>query len=514
MRKFLRGLIVGLAAFAAVPGYGQGVTDAAVQGQATIPPTAPSQAAKAPQPGPAVADRRNAASEPVSRGATRLRPTGEWAELRRELADARATLLNQLEAMKAQQARLADLERRLAYALGEAQPPHQTNLASTANRQNSGPQPHVTQAHNTQAHNTQAHNPQAHNPQARLIRASHTRPAPQSASAGANTPQNAVGVAPEDDGRQPEIASLGRQGSAITQKGRLSGEVEWSYARADRNRALFRGVEVVESVLVGAFDINESRQDVFTNAIGFQYGLTHDLEIGVDVPFVARWDTSILTPVAATGDGSREIDNSAKGFGLGDITLSARKQLLAPKGFGPYLVGNVQATIPTGKGPFEVARNEFGEASQAATGSGFWGVTGGLTAIMPSDPGVLFGSLSYTKNFANTVNAEIPPVRVTRVDPGDSLSFSGGVGLALNPRLSLNFGYAHTWGFGTKTTTASVEDETIVNQQSSRDLQVGRLLFGTSYKINQKTSINFGLEAGLTDDATDLRFSIRIPFVF
>ena len=504
MRRFLRGLIVGLAAFAAVPSYGQGVTDAAVQGQATIPPSAPSQAApsqaaQAPQPGPAVADRRNAASEPVSRGATRLRPAGEWAELRRELADARATLLNQLEAMKAQQARLADLERRLAYALGEAQPPHQTNLASTANRQNSGPQPHVTQAHN---------------PPARLIRASHTRPAPQSASAGANTPQNAVGVAPEDDGRQPEIASLGRQGSAITQKGRLSGEVEWSYARADRNRALFRGVEVVESVLVGAFDINESRQDVFTNAIGFQYGLTHDLEIGVDVPFVARWDTSILTPVAATGDGSREIDNSAKGFGLGDITLSARKQLLAPKGFGPYLVGNVQATIPTGKGPFEVARNEFGEASQAATGSGFWGVTGGLTAIMPSDPGVLFGSLSYTKNFANTVNAEIPPVRVTRVDPGDSLSFSGGVGLALNPRLSLNFGYAHTWGFGTKTTTASVEDETIVNQQSSRDLQVGRLLFGTSYKINQKTSINFGLEAGLTDDATDLRFSIRIPFVF
>jgi len=34
----------------------------------------------------------------------------------------------------------------------------------------------------------------------------------------------------------------------------------WSL-RADRNRAIFRGIEVVASVLIGVFDINESRQD-------------------------------------------------------------------------------------------------------------------------------------------------------------------------------------------------------------------------------------------------------------
>jgi hypothetical protein len=404
----------------------------------------------------------------------------ELKSMRAEVAAQRSSVMEQIAALQAQADRLDAMEQRLSLALGE--PPKTIPTARP-----------VRMAANT------------------------NRPAPQTA---ASNPQGAVGVAPEVEERQPEIASLGRQGSAITQKGKLSGDIEWSYARADRNRALFRGVEVVESVLIGTFDINESRQDVLQQKVGLQYGLTHDLEIGVDVPFIARWDTSVLTPVAGPNENgvTREIDNSADGYGIGDVTISARKQLLAPKGFGPYLVGNLQVTLPTGTGPFEVARNEFGEAQEASTGSGFYGVTSGITAILPSDPGVLFGSLSYTKNFGADVNSTIPPVEIVGVDPGDSLSFSAGIGLALNPRLSLNLGYAHSWGFGTETTTrAIVEDGAEPADEVtrlSRDLQVGRLLFGTTYKLNKRTSVNFAVEAGLTDDATDMRMMLRFPFVF
>lgn len=460
MRKILRAFVFGVAAFVATPLAGQ---------EQDPPTTASGEVEAAPQPA-------------INRS--------ELVEMRREIAAERAVLAQKIEELNAQQERLLELENRLTLALGETPRP------SPVRRADAGVQPSNVQP---------GSQPQA-------PRSSTQR----QASAAGNQPQQPVGVAPEDETTQPEIASLGRQGSAITQKGRLSGDVEWSYARADRNRALFRGVEVVESVLVGVFDINESRQDVFTNQIGLQYGLTSDLEVGIDVPFIARWDTSVLTPVAATGDGetAREIDNSADGFGIGDITLSARKQLHAPEGFGPYIIGNLQVTVPTGTGPFEVARNDFGEATQAATGSGFWSATSGLTAILPSDPGVLFGSISYTKNFGKDVEVAIPPVRVTNVDPGDSLSFSGGIGLALNPQLSLNFGYAHTWGFGTETTTATVSEEDETATQRSRALQAGRFLFGTTFKIDKRTSVNFGLEAGLTDDATDMRAVIRIPFVF
>lgn len=413
------------------------------------------------------------ATEAVSAPAQAESSRSELMQLRQEVAAERAALSQQIEQMKAQAARLQALEARLSIALGEPAP-------QTPRRAQTAPPP----------------------------------AAPRQAANSASQPQAAVGVAPEEADRQPEIASLGRQGSAITQKGKLSGEIELSYARADRNRALFRGIEVVESVLVGVFDINESRQDIVTTKVGLQYGLTSDIEIGVDVPFVSRWDTSVLTPVAADPDQAREIDNSADAFGIGDIELSVRKQLHAPTGAGPYIIGNLQATIPTGTGPFEVARNEFGEAADAATGSGFWSLTPGITAILPSDPGVLFGSVSYTKNFASDVDVVIPPVAITRVDPGDAISMSAGVGLSLNPRLSLNFGYAHSWGFGTETTTVAIEGDGEEITQKSRDLQVGRFLFGTTYRVNSKTSANFGIEAGLTDDAADLRAVLRLPFVF
>jgi hypothetical protein len=462
MRNAFLSLVLSGAAMFAAP--------VAVSAQEAVPETAQEAGA----PAQALTDGAAAPAQSVD--------VSELQAMRAEIAAQRGSVMQQIAALQAQQEQLNAMERRLALALGET--PAEAPVRYAAN----SAQPAVT--------------------------------APTRTAQTTQNTQTAVGVAPEDDGRQPEIASLGRQGSAITQKGKLSGDIEWSYARADRNRALFRGVEVVESVLIGTFDINESRQDVLQQKVGLQYGLTNDIEIGVDVPFIARWDTSVLTPVAGPNeDGiTREIDNSANGYGVGDVSLSLRKQLHAPRGFGPYIIGNVQVNLPTGKGPFEVARNSFGEAQEAATGSGFYGLTSGVTAVLPSDPGVLFGSLSYTKNFASNVEAAIPPVEVVRVDPGDSVSFSAGIGLALNPRLSLNLGYAHSWGFGTQTTTRAIVDEGAEPAdevtRTSRDLQVGRLLFGTTYKVNKRTSANFAVEAGLTDDATDMRMMLRFPFVF
>ncbi|MCK0127367.1 transporter [Erythrobacter sp. F6033] len=403
-------------------------------------------------------------------------------QLRAEVADQRRAIEAQIASLREQQARLEKLESRLDAALTGDQP-----------TQNEQPGPAAAPAATP-------------NPASQRVAANTTQAAPD----------EAVGVAPEDAERQPEVTALGRRGSAITKKGQLSGEIEWSYARAERNRALFRGVEVVESVLIGVFDINESRQDVFTQTLGLQYGLTDDFEVGIDVPLIARWDTSLLAPVAGStnDDEARTIDNSANGFGIGDVEILMRKQLLAPRGFGPYLIGNLQVNIPTGQGPFSVDRNEFGEAFDAATGSGFWGVTPGITAILPSDPGVLFGSLSYTKNFGRSVDTTIPPVQILNVNPGDAISFSGGLGVSLNPRLSFNFGYAHSWGFGTETITRALAEGAEPVSQKSRDLQIGRLLFGTTYKINNTTSFNFNVESGVTDDATDLRILLRFPFVF
>ncbi len=331
-------------------------------------------------------------------------------------------------------------------------------------------------------------------------------------------PVESVGTRPVERDRPPEVAVLGSEGSVVTRKGQLTGELQFDYARADRNRALFRGIEIVESVLVGEFNINESRQDIITGSAALRYGLTDRLELGVRLPFVQRWDTSVLVPVqgSTNNDAAREIDSSTSGNGIGDIEMSARYQILTGRRGLPYLVGNLQVVAPTGSDPFSIRRLATGEATKAATGAGFWGVSPSVTAILPSDPAVLFGTIGYTRNFGRNVDTVITPVRINYVKPGDALSFSAGIGIALNERTSINLGYAHTWAFGTRTRTSLIEpgpmDPDFV-ESTSRDLQLGRLLFGVTYRATDRASINWSVEVGATDDAADVRSVLRLPLI-
>lgn len=334
-----------------------------------------------------------------------------------------------------------------------------------------------------------------------------------------SAPVQTVGVAPDEFDRAPQIAVLGEQGNVITRAGQLSLETQLEYARADRNRALFRGIEVVESVLVGVFDINESRQDVITAAALARYGVTNRFEVGLRVPVVKRNDSSVLAPVqgSTNNDAAATIDNSASGSGLGDLEFSLRYQLTPARAGNAFLIGNLQVVAPTGSNPFDVRRDLTGRALKAATGAGFWGVSPSVTAILPTDPAVLFGTLGYTHNFGANVNTEIPPVRITYVKPGDSVSASAGIGLSLNQRTSLNLGYAHTYAFGTRTRSELLDperpDQEGMTTQRARDLQLGRFLFGVTYRVTDYASVNWSVELGATDDATDLRTVLRVPFV-
>lgn len=184
-----------------------------------------------------------------------------------------------------------------------------------------------------------------------------------------------VGVTPTLDLMPLDVSVLGSAGSAIASPGAITGEVSFEYARADRNRALFRGVEVLESVLIGVFDISENRQDMLTASGTLRYGITPQLEIGTRIPYVYRNDVSILAPVAGSTANvmARNRDLSAKGNGIGDVEFSARYQLTQSGPERPFLVANLQVVAPTGTSAFQVSRDENGKPTQAATGGRFLG---------------------------------------------------------------------------------------------------------------------------------------------
>jgi hypothetical protein len=387
-------------------------------------------------------------------------PTIAARDWRAELEQARAQIAEQRRLIEAQERRLRALEARIA----DAAPPASAALA----RQSAASTP--------------------------------ADPATIQQSTLASVPVERVGRAPRGSDRPPEVAVLGQEGSVVTRRGQL------------------RGIEVVESVLVGEFNINENRQDIITNSAALRYGLTDAIEVGVRAPFVARWDRSVLVPVqgSTNNDAAREVDSSASGRGLGDIELSARYQFLTGRAGVPFLIGNLQVVAPTGSNPFSVQRTPAGEALEAATGAGFWGISPSITAVLPSDPAVLFGTLGYTRNFGRSVDAVIEPVQIDYVKPGDSLSFSAGIGIALNDRTSINLGYAHAWAFGTRTRTRLLDpgpNDPEFLEDTSRDLQIGRFLFGVTYRVTNRASINWSVEMGATDDAADVRSILRIPLV-
>jgi hypothetical protein len=51
-------------------------------------------------------------------------------------------------------------------------------------------------------------------------------------------------------------------------------------------------------------------------------------------------------------------------------------------------------------------------------------------------------------------------------------------------------------------------------RQRSTALQVGSLLFGMSYAVNNKLSFNSQLELGATHDAPDITWTLRTPIYF
>ena len=337
---------------------------------------------------------------------------------------------------------------------------------------------------------------------------------------GNQPPAPEVGVKPPDSDTTPHVAVLADQGGILSRPGRLVIEPTVEYIRSDRNRFVFRGIEIPQSVLVGVFDINESHQDIMTAAATARFGLTNRLELSARLPWVYRRDTAVLVPLVQNPpqSGTGTIDTSTHGSGLGDIELQARYQIADARHGWPYMVAGLQLITPTGSDPFGLPRDALGNAEKSATGSGFWAVQPSLTLLMPSDPATLFGVFGYTYNFGRNVDTRIGDAQIDRVEPGGAPSATIGLGLSLNPRLSMSFAYAHNWQFATKSRirpisiTNGVETLGAPITSKTRDLQIGRLLFGLSYRATQRTTLDWIVEIGATDDAAYLRTTLRVPF--
>lgn len=326
-------------------------------------------------------------------------------------------------------------------------------------------------------------------------------PAPGEAapSASAPPPNQAVGAPPPEP--KIELAALPEGTGVLTPRGRFVVEPSIDYTQSTANRLVFRGIELVPGVQLGAIEASSSERNATAATLALRYGVTPRLEIEARIPYLYRSDRIELLQQRDSSV-TREIDLQAQG--LGDVELAARYQLNAPTYGRPIFVASLRAKTDTGSNPFEIAYDQFGVATDLATGSGFWGVEPSVSFLMPSDPAVLYGSIGYFAHLPKTIGRDIGGVRIGKVDPGDSISANFGFGLALNDRLSFSLGYKHSYIFETETQLGSTT-------QTSRALQVGAFQFGASYVLTPKVVLGATVEVGVTADAPDVRLVLRIP---
>jgi hypothetical protein len=310
-----------------------------------------------------------------------------------------------------------------------------------------------------------------------------------------------------EDTMHPQVQALADEGGILSPRGMLTYENTLEYTNTTRNLFSFNGVELAQVVLVGAVNANNARHEVVQDTQRFRLGLTNRLEADVRVPFVYRND-AITNTTATTG---LTTQTSEQGYNVGDIDTGLAYQLNDGKEGWPFLIGNLRYKANNADGPYDVPYDSNGLATRLPVGTGFNTVEASVTAIKVSDPAVLFGNLGYVYDMSRNVNRDINTTYIGRVEPGDAINALVGIAFAINPDTSFSLGYKHSYVFSTIQHSTDIATGTPTNT-STGSQQVGALTLGLSYAFTPQTSVNFNVEAGVTNDAPDVHLLIRVPF--
>jgi predicted secreted protein len=354
--------------------------------------------------------------------------------------------------------------------------------------------------------------------QVRLSPPSGAQPPAAASTAGPAQATNSppvVGTRPDSAESTPPMATIFEQPSVLTPRGHYVLEPSLQYSYASNDRVALVGYTIIPALVIGLIDVREVKRNTLTAALTARYGLTSRLELEARLPYVYRADDTVSREVA-TGSATDKVF-AARGHDIGDAEFAARYQFTDGGADRPYLVGSLRVKSRTGRDPFQVVTDCLtrcvgnttgtGLPLQLPTGSGFYSLQPGLTWLLPSDPAVFFGGFTWQHSLARNVSRTVlggEQEPLGRVQPGDVLGFNVGMGLALNDRASFSLGYDHA-SVGVTRQNGTAVPGTVRSA-------LGTLLLGYSYRLNEHTTVNFAVGAGLTRDTPDVTLTLRLPF--
>jgi hypothetical protein len=324
--------------------------------------------------------------------------------------------------------------------------------------------------------------------------------------AAAQSARSPVGQAPQPENQPPAVAPITDAVTVLTPEGRFVLEPSFQYSHSSDARVTVTGFTIIPALTIGVIDVRSVNRDFWSVALTGRYGLGRGWEIETRVPWVYRSDSTLARPISSPATGDAEFSTS--GHGLGDIEFAARYQITERP---PYYIAYLRFKSRTGEGPFDVALTTAQAGvtleDKLPTGTGFYSLQPGFTVLLPSDPAVFFGGLSYIWNMKRNIESvDANGVPIGKFDPGDGINFNFGMGLSINDRASFSVGYDHSMFDKNKR-----NGQTIQNTQVQ---QVGSLLFGLAYRVSLRTNMNLTLGIGATPAAPDVSIALRLPINF
>jgi long-subunit fatty acid transport protein len=257
-------------------------------------------------------------------------------------------------------------------------------------------------------------------------------------------------------------------------------------------------LEVVKTNEVTSFNLDHISSHNLKNSIFFQYAFLDNVTFSLNIPFVYKWDKTSAS-------------NANNATDIGDLSLGARWQPFK-SGDTTTKIINTSFTFPSGASPYKINTED-----SLSTGSGLYSFSLGGSLSKTLDPILAFTSLYYGYSLPESGlrqhRTDSSGTRIlTRVEPGDQISLSGGIGYALTYTLSVNISLQYSY---TNNYTYHWVSQTGVSPKTSGiDSTSAALYLGTGWRISPKQSINVTAGIGLTNADPDFTLAFRIPFDF
>ncbi len=219
----------------------------------------------------------------------------------------------------------------------------------------------------------------------------------------------------------------------------------------------------------------------FSAATTVRLGLPWESQIDIGVPYEVVQHQLVDNFVAPA-----RLVTSATGNSFGDVTVGVSKTLLHERGWLPDLIGRISYEIPTGP----VISNTV-----ALPASGQSRLSFSFTALKRQDPLAFVAAVAYSKAFEHE-----------DINPGDQLTFSGGVFLATSPATTLRAVLQQSF-----VQAPTINDVTIKGGNTVESI----LTFGASSILGRGLPLlDLQVGVGLTRDAPKYDVIVSLPIRF